>query len=734
MKINLNIKMSMFLLVCGFPFLGNYFAQSKTLKFQEIFTASRSMFNHLPSVHEWFNDDNYFDTSIDSTTGDEILVAVNVVTGKTEELLNYTSWKNDLPEGFNIKDNIESSKDKTKYIFEKDNDLYFLDTKESTFKQITKDGKEKHNPHFSPNGEQIAFTSGHNLYVADIENETVKQLTQDGSDVIYNGWASWVYMEEILERSSHYAAFWWSPDSKNIAYLRFDDSLVPEFPLYHQDGVHGKIEWTRYPKVGDPNPKVKLGIADIESEKTIWADLDYSKDQYIAWPFWSLDSKQLFFQVLNRDQNDLLIYSANPKTGKKKTIYEEKQATWVEFYQDLTFLKNGTGFILRSDKSGWRNLYLYDMTGKLINKITDLDWQVDEITLVDEKNGKVYFQGTGKNSTESHLFVINLDGSNLKQLTKTSGTHRTTLSPGGKYFIDKYDSYKSPAKLAIFDNEGKLIKELGDSKTTEMDGYNLGEDRMFTIPTEDGHNLPVKEFLPPNFDESKKYPVLFSVYGGPGIKTVRNSFARFFYSYYLAEQGIIYIKVDQRGSGHYGKKGMNFMYRNLGKWAMNDFITASKWARNLPFVDTTKIAITGGSYGGYVTALAMTYGADYFNYGIAQYSVTDWELYDDIYTERYMDLPKDNPDGYKFGSVMTHADNYKGLMLITHGTIDNNVHLQNTLQLVNKLENLDKDFQMMLYPGERHGIGFPKVIHSFRNNTKFWFNNLLNKKFNAEKD
>jgi len=733
MKNNIKIKTILFLLFSAVFFFGNSFAQKKALRYKDLFTINKKIFKRLPSVRGWYDADHYFEMKTDSVSGDKILAEVDVATGKTSEFLNYTSWKKQLPKGFDIQRNIGSSKDKTKYIFEKDNDLYFLDTKEGNFKRVTKDSTKKHNPRLSPNAKFIAYTSGHNLFVADIENGTVKQLTNDGSDVIYNGWASWVYMEEILERSSHYAAFWWSPDSKNIAYLRFDDSPVPKFPLYHEEGVHGYVEWERYPKVGDPNPKVKLGIANVESEKTVWADLDYSKDQYIAWPFWTVDGKQLFFQVLNRDQNDLVIYSANTQTGKKEKIYEEKQKTWVEFFEDLTFLKDGSGFILRSDKDGWRNLYLYNMNGKLINRITKLDWQVDAIKLVDVKTKKVYFQGTGKNSTESHLFVVNFDGSNLKQLTNTAGTHRTSVSPEGKYFIDRFDNYKSPAQLAIFDGEGNLIRKLGNSKTEEMNNYKLGEVKMFTIPTEDGFNLPVKEFLPPDFDKSKKYPVIFSVYGGPGIKTVRNSFARFMYSYYLAEQGIIYIRVDQRCSGHYGKKGMNFMYRNLGKWAMNDFITASKWARNLPFVDTTKIAITGGSYGGYVTALAMTYGADYFNYGIAQYSVTDWRLYDDIYTERYMDLPKDNPEGYKFGSVITHAEKYKGLMLLTHGTVDNNVHMQNTLQLVNKLENLNKDFQMMLYPGQRHGFRSIKFLHSLRNNTKFWFNNLLNRKFDPER-
>jgi dipeptidyl-peptidase-4 len=265
-----------------------------------------------------------------------------------------------------------------------------------------------------------------------------------------------------------------------------------------------------------------------------------------------------------------------------------------------------------------------------------------------------------------------------------------------------------------------------------MDEYDLGKSELFTIPTKDGYDLPASWILPPDFDGNKKYPVIISIYGGPESQEVANRYPMRLSSYYYAQNGIIVISVDHRGSGHFGKNGSNLMHRNLGKWEMNDYIEAVKWLKTKPFIDGNKIGITGGSYGGYATCMALTYGADYFNYGMANYSVTDWQLYDNVYTERYMDTPDQNPEGYEFGSALTHADNYKGKLLITHGTMDDNVHMQNTIQFVDKLQDMGKEFEMMLYPGERHGWGGPKRDHLSKLTIKFWFENLLEKEFSEE--
>jgi len=516
-----------------------------------------------------------------------------------------------------------------------------------------------------------------------------------------------------------------------IAFLRFDDSPVPTFPLYRADGVHGELETAHYPKAGDPNPYVKLGIYHLKDNKLNWVDLEEQADHYVAWPCWTPDSKQLFFQWMNRGQDNIKIYSADPETGKIVEIYDEKQEAWVEFFEHIYFFKDSSGFLLRSNKDGWAHLYSYDLKGNMKYQLTEGEWSVDDVVLVDEEHNTIYFQGSKENSTENHLYSVSLNGKNLKQLTKVPGSHRCQVSPGGKYFTDTYSNIHQPTKTDLYSSDGKLVRNLGDEKTVVLDEYELGKIELFAIPSGDGYNLPAIWALPPDFDESTQYPVMFRIYGGPASPSVSNSYAPFSWHYY-AQNGIIVISVDHRGSGHFGKKGEALMHRNLGKWEMNDLIAAVKWLRNKPFIDPNRIGITGGSYGGYTTCMALTYGADYFTHGLAEYSVTDWKLYDTVYTERYMDTPEENPKGYEFGSAMTHADKYKGYLLITHGTMDDNVHAQNTMQLISKLQDLNKDFELMLYPNARHGVGFPKRNHSVRENVEFWFQHFLGKQLKTK--
>jgi dipeptidyl-peptidase-4 len=304
------------------------------------------------------------------------------------------------------------------------------------------------------------------------------------------------------------------------------------------------------------------------------------------------------------------------------------------------------------------------------------------------------------------------------------------MSSGGKFFIDRFSNIQSPAKIELYTIDGSSIRELGNQKSDTAEEYALGEVEMFTIPTEDGFELPVKWILPPDFDDSKKYPVIFNIYGGPGTADVKNSFSTFLGPQFFAQNGIISISADNRGSEHFGKKGQAMMHRYLGKWEMEDLISIVKWLRKKDFIDESKIGITGGSYGGYVTCMAMTYGADYFTHGVAEFSVTDWQLYDNVYTERYMDTPEENPDGYKSASALNYVEKYKGKMLLIHGTMDDNVHMQNTIQLVDKLQDINKDFELMLYPNERHGWGPPKYFHSARESVQFWFKHFLNKELN----
>ncbi len=705
-------------------------AQKKKLTYQQAYQMRNpQLLGSLPRIQGWLDKDHYLESK--SETQDNktnwSLMKVTAATGKATQFIDYQAYQDKLPMGFSLRTPAGSTDDYEHFFFNRKNDLYYFYRKSGFFKQLTSTPIAENNPRFSPDGKTIAYTRNRNLYVVDVETGLEHQLTTDGSDTIYNGYASWVYFEEILGRRTRYGAFWWSPNSQMIAFLRFDDSPVPTFPLYRADGQHGELEIQHYPKPGDPNPYVRLGIVHLKTGNIVWIDVEEMADHYVAWPFWTPDSRQLTFQWMNRGQDHIIIYKADPESGKKIQLHEEKQSAWVTWFTDLHFFQDGSGFLLRSDVDGWSHLYTYDMKGQLKKRLTSGEWRVRNIVRIDEKNKKVFFQGSREESTESHLFCIDLNGKNLKQLTNTAGNHRCQVSPGGKYFIDTYNSIHHPSKMELCTaKDGKPIRSLGDRKLPVMDEYDLGKVELFTIPSGDGYDLPAIWTLPPDLDESKKYPVIFSIYSGPGSARVSNSFGRLS-THFLAQHGIITIGVDHRGSGHFGKKGVDLMHRSLGKWEMTDLITAVKWLRTLPYIDEKRIGITGGSYGGYTTCMALTYGADYFTHGIAGSSVTDWKLYDTVYTERYMDTPQENPTGYKFGSVMTHADKYKGIMLITHGTIDDNVHMQNSIQLIDKLTAMDKDFYLMLYPNERHGIRPPKRNHTTRESVQFWFRHFLEK-------
>lgn len=673
----------------------------------------------LPYALGWQDDEHVL---LGRGFGGEPNQSVNIRTGKEADLAPASdAFTSLLPEDVRLSwRNSTYSDDRQQVVVERDNDLFYCSLSAKVFRQLTANPAAEQNPTFSPDGRYLAYTRDHNLFVLDLASGLERQLTNDGSEVISNGYASWVYYEEILGRRSRYRAFYWSPDSKQIAFLRFDDTPVPTFPIFHheaEDMTHGYLEMTRYPKSGDPNPGVRLAIVGVQDGKTTWVDTN-DQLEYTAWVFWTPDSGELFFQQMNRDQDTLHIYAADPARGSRRLLWEETQPTWVDFFEDIHFLDDGKGFILRSNRGGWYNLYHHAMNGKVVRNLTPVDWRVTGLTAVNEQSGKVYFEGTGGDGTQSHFFEVGLDGRGLRQLTRGAGQHRVSLSPGATHFVDRFTAHDNPGWLKAFDSEGKLIRELvsaGPDANAEA-GIKVAH---FTIPTGDGFDLPARWILPPDFDPSKKYPVVFSIYGGPDAGTVYDQY-RDYTKDRLVNNGIIVFSVDHRGSGKFGKKGLDYMHRNLGKWEMNDYIESVKWLRTQPFVDAQRIGIQGGSYGGYMSALALTYGADYFTHGVARASVTDWRLYDNVYTERYMDRPQDNPEGYDFGAVMTHADKLKGKLMIIHGTIDDNVHLQQSIQLISKLQDLGKDFDMMLYPGGRHGWGGAKARHSAELTNDFW--------------
>ncbi|KEQ29358.1 peptidase S9 [Pedobacter antarcticus 4BY] len=696
------------LLLCASGLFLNLQAQQQKLTFEQTQGKIPSLTNPINTISGWSDEQHYIET--DPKTRQQYTVDV-----KTGTRLPYTPPpKSDVS------------------VMIKDNDVYIQYGKQEP-KKLTTDTAAEKNPTLSPDGKYVAFTRNGDLYAVDVTSGKEIRYTTDATDVIYNGYSSWVYFEEILGRPTQYKAFWWSPDSKTIAFMRFDDTKVPMFPINGSTGQHGYVEKTRYPKAGDPNPEVRIGFVPASGGAVTWADFNAKDDQYFGTPYWSFDSSNLMVQWMNRGQDNLKFYAVKPNNGAKTEIYDEKQPSWVDLDYDerITYLGDNKHYILKSDRTGWAHYYLYTLAGKLINPITSGKWQVTKLLKADEKNKIIYFMARKEASTTTDLYRVNYDGKGLKRLTFGNYTHQVALSPSGKQFITTYSNVSTPPKQALLDNNGKLIREIADSKSPDFGKFAIGKTEMITIPTDDGYLLPAVITYPVNFDESKQYPVIFSIYGGPNAGTVTNTW-KGTAGQWWANEGIIQIAVDHRASGQFGKEGVALMHRNLSKWEMKDYITAAQWLKAKPWVNPTKLLITGHSYGGYITTMALTKGADYFDYGYAGAPVTSWELYDTSYAERFMDTPQENPEGYKNASVLTYVDQYKGLLRIMHGDMDDNVHMQNTIQLIDKLQDANKHFELMIYPGGRHGWANTKGKHDFSERARFYYLNLLDKPVPAD--
>ncbi len=615
-------------------------------------------------------------------------------------------------------------------IITKQNDLYVR--KGIGDEQLTNDKDKEVNPTLSPDGNYVAYTKNNNLYTVNLTTKKETKLTTDGSELILNGYASWVYFEEILGRPSQYKSFWWSPNSKNIAYFRSDDTEVPLFTITNADGQHGKMESLRYPKVGDKNPEVKVGMVSPDGGTTTWADFNQKDDQYFGMPYWKPDGNTLLVQWINRLQNNLIVYEVNPTTGAKKEFYTETQKTWIDLDDNdrIQFLNNGKGFILLSDATGWKHIYYHGMDGKRINAITEGKFTITDVNYVDEKNSIVYFTARSKeNSATRDYYKVNLNGKKLQRLTFGNFNHNfINASPNSEYFITTYGNSSTPNKMTLVNNNGKIIKELGDAKGAEYDNYNVAKTEIIRVKSDDGlYDLPMKITWPLTMEAGKKYPVLISIYGGPNAGTVNEGFTLGGNQQWYAKEGLIQVAMDHRASGHFGKEGVNYMYHNLGDWELKDYATMVKWLVANGSADAKKICITGFSYGGYMSCLALTKYSDVFTHGMAGGSVTDWSLYDSHYTEKFMGTLTNNAEGYKTGNVMNYVNQYKGFLQIVHGEIDENVHLQNSLQLIAKLQDAKKDFEFMVYPTGRHGWGGNKGLHFQNLKTQFIYKHLLEK-------
>ena len=586
--------------------------------------------------------------------------------------------------------------------------------------QLTFDAAEEKNPTLSPDGNFVGYTKNNNLYTISLADKKEIAITNENTKGILNGYASWVYFEEIFGRPTQYRAFWWSPDSKYISFMRFDERNVPMFPIYNSDGQHGFIEETRYPKVGDPNPTVKIGWVAPTGGTITWADFNDQEDQYFGWPIWNPNNNAMWLSWMDRGQNNLKIYELDMLSGAKKEVYKEYQKTWIDLEDRVSgrinFLANNQGYIAQSDATGWNQLYMYSINGQLLNSITNGKYTVTGIKLIDEKAKTIYFTARGiENTARIDFYSIGFDGKNLKRLTRGDfNFSQIYLAPNAKHFVGVYSNVQTPTAMAIFDIPKKgepVIDALGTAVDSNFKAETFAKTELIRIKSADGlYELPALVTWPKNMDPTKKYPMLVSIYGGPNAGTVMDNWSAPAAKENLAKEGLIQVAFDHRASGHFGKEGVNYMYRNLGYWEMQDYMTMAKWFIENGHADAKRVAITGFSYGGYMSCYALTYGASVFTHAMAGGSVVDWSLYDSHYTERYMDTPKENPEGYKSSSVLSYVKDFKGKLQLVHGTSDDNVHMQNSIQLLSSLQDNGKEVEFMLYPGGRHGWGAANFI------------------------
>jgi dipeptidyl-peptidase 4 len=574
-------------------------------------------------------------------------------------------------------------------------------------KSLTKIAEYKiQEPTFSPDGTKIAFAYQNNLYVYEIASKKTQQITTDGKkNSIINGITDWVYEEEF----GFVRAFDWNATGTKLAYIKFDESQVPEFSMdLYNRGLYPAQEVFKYPKAGEKNAVVSLHLFDLASNKTQTVNLSNYNDFYISRIQWTYDANVLSAQVLNRHQNNLDLLFIDGNTATSKVVLNEKDKAYVDVTDNLTFLKDNS-FIWTSEKSGFNHIYHYDKTGKLKKQITTGNWEVTAYYGFDEKSGTVYYQSVENGSINRDVYAININGKNKKLLTTAVGTNRATFSPNFQYFINSFSSATKAPIFTLNDSKsGNVIKTIISNEALEqkLAKYDVAPKEFTTITTEKGHTLNAWFIKPKDFDSNIKYPVFMFQYSGPGSQQVANQWngTNDYWFMMLAQQGYIVACVDGRGTGFKGAEFKKCTYKELGKFEVEDQIDAAKLIGNYPYVDKSRIGIFGWSYGGFMSSNCILKGSDVFKMAIAVAPVTSWRYYDSIYTERYMQTPQENPSGYDENSPINHVSKLKGNYLLIHGTSDDNVHVQNTMVMIEALVQANKQFDWAIYPDKNHGI------------------------------
>ncbi len=702
------------------------FAQNKKITLDDLWTNYTFRTEGLESFHSM-------------KKGDYYTILNNYKEGTWLDKYSYATLKkvetivsgNDLA-GIKYFDDYTFNKEETRMIIGTNLDRIFRHSQVGIYyvydiasKKLVKISENKiMEPTFSPDGNKVAFAYQNNLFIKDLKSTKTTQITFDGvKNKIINGITDWVYEEEF----AFVRAFEWNGNSDKIAFIRFDESEVPEFTMdiYGKD-LYPKQHVFKYPKAGEKNSKVDLFIYNLNSKKSKEVNLGQLKQYYLPRMQWTNEKNILAVTTLNRHQNNLNFIFVNGNTSKSRLVLNETDKAFVdiEMKDEITFLDNGN-FIWTSEKDGFNHIYLYDKNGKLMHQVTKGNWEVTGYYGLDAKTNKIFYQSTEDGSINRSLYSIDISGKNKQKLNKNIGNNSAAFSNSFNYFINTYSCATTPSVYTLVDAKtGKEIQEIKNNTklSQKLVAYNLPEKEFTTIKTKNGtFNMWIVK--PKNFDPNKEYPLLMYQYSGPGSQSVRNTWnnSKDYWNYMLADKGYIVACVDGRGTGFKGQDFKKITYKELGKYEIEDQIEAAKELGKRTYIDAKRIGIWGWSFGGYMSSLAITKGADVFKMAIAVAPVTSWRFYDTVYTERYMQTPQENPSGYDENSPLNFAGLLKGDYLLIHGTGDDNVHVQNSMRMANALIEANKKFDFFIYPDRTHGIyrGKNTRLHLYTKMTDF---------------
>ncbi|MGH9492939.1 MAG: S9 family peptidase [Terriglobales bacterium] len=755
------MKRWMVLLVWSVALWGQQPAQAppKELTVEAIF-AEGGLTGRAPETFKWSPDSSRLSYVQRDDSGERgELGYVDATTGKAAVLVSREKLAGLAPPARQLKDDRERERrsrysvasyhwapDSQHLLFDSNGQLWYFSLQTGTAVQVTSSPEPSGDPKFSPDGRRLAYVRKHNLYVRRLDKDRERPLTRDQDEAVLNGEVDWVYAEELDVRSNYF----WSPGGNSIAFLQMNETPVPGYPITDFLPTHPTVDFQKYPKAGDPNPAVRVGVVDTSTGKSLkWITLPpqqrepdeagtrprEAKDLYIPRFGWVREGL-LWAQVLNRAQDRLDLYFVDLASGRSQLMLTEKNDAWVEVHDNFRILRSGDRFLWSSWRDGHTHLYLYRFQegnppapgATLEKQLTHGDFETFGIQAVDEDAGVVYFIANQGDARERHLYSVKLDGSDFRRISRQPGTHADNFSPDARHYVDNYSALMTPPQIS-FCATGGACQKLWEARS--LADYNLIQPRLVDFRAEDGTVLHGLVLAPPGFSAAPAHsvPVLLNPYGGPIGQTVRNAWGgtTFLFHQILARQGIAILQVDNRGMGARGLKFTAALRRNFGEVELKDQLAALDQALAAnPALDSKRIGFWGWSYGGYMTLYALTH-SERFAAGVAVAPVTDWQDYDSIYTERYMGLPKENADGYRRSSPVNSAANLHGRLLIVHGTSDDNVHMQNTMQMVQALIAAAKPFDLALYPRKTHGIaGAVARTHLFRRIQRQFEQNLQN--------